>query len=80
MLLDNTLPPSDVLTDPQTLGGLLVSCTPASVADVIAVFRSSQGFDATAPIGAVQGRVERRTSNSQTASARVSGLAKFPRT
>jgi selenide,water dikinase len=55
VLLDNALPAAarDLLTDPQTSGGLLVSCTPASVADVIAVFKS-QGFDAAAPIGVVR--------------------------
>jgi len=55
VLLDNTLPAvaRDLLTDPQTSGGLLVSCTPESVKDVVAVFRS-QGFDAAAPIGVVR--------------------------
>ena len=43
----------DLLADPQTSGGLLVSCTPDSVKDVIAVFRA-QGFDAAAPIGVVR--------------------------
>jgi len=54
VLLDNTLPPvaRDLLSDPQTSGGLLVSCAPESVKDVIAVFRS-QGFDEAAPIGVV---------------------------
>jgi selenide,water dikinase len=41
-----------LLTDPQTSGGLLVSCDPASVADVLAVFRR-HGFDAAAEIGEV---------------------------
>ncbi|HEX4235667.1 MAG TPA: selenide, water dikinase SelD [Caldimonas sp.] len=55
VLLDNTLPPvaRDLLTDPQTSGGLLVSCTQESVKEVIAVFRD-QGFEAAAPIGAVR--------------------------
>jgi len=55
VLLDSTLPPvaRDLLADPQTSGGLLVSCAPESVKDVIEVFRS-QGFDAAAPIGAVR--------------------------
>ncbi|MGZ8260732.1 MAG: selenide, water dikinase SelD, partial [Caldimonas sp.] len=55
VLLDNTLPAvaRDLLADPQTSGGLLVSCTPESVKDVVAVFRS-QGFDAAAPIGVVR--------------------------
>jgi selenide,water dikinase len=41
-----------LLTDPQTSGGLLVSCTPGAVADVLAVFRR-HGFAAAAPIGSV---------------------------
>jgi selenide,water dikinase len=41
-----------LLTDPQTSGGLLVSCDPAAVADVLAVFRR-HGFEAAAPIGQV---------------------------
>jgi selenide,water dikinase len=55
VLLDNTLPPvvRDLLSDPQTSGGLLVSCSPESVKDVLAVFRD-QGFDAAAPIGVVR--------------------------
>ena len=54
-LLDNALPPvaRDLLTDPQTSGGLLVSCTPESVEDVVGVFRA-EGFDAAAPIGVVR--------------------------
>jgi selenide,water dikinase len=42
----------DLLTDPQTSGGLLVSCAPAAAADVLALFRA-QGFDDAAVIGAV---------------------------
>jgi len=55
VLLDNTLPAvaRDLLTDPQTSGGLLVSCTPESVKEVVAVFRE-QGFEAAAPIGVVR--------------------------
>ena len=55
VLLDNSLPPvaRDLLSDPQTSGGLLVSCTAESVKDVIGVFRD-QGFEAAAPIGAVR--------------------------
>ena len=55
VLLDNTLPPvaRDLLADPQTSGGLLVSCTPDRVKDVMAVFRA-QGCDAAAPIGVVR--------------------------
>ena len=55
MLLDSALPATvrDLLTDPQTSGGLLVSCTPESVKEVVAVFRD-QGFEAAAPIGVVR--------------------------
>ena len=55
VLLDNTLPAvaRDLLTDPQTSGGLLVSCTPESVKSVVAVFRD-QGFEVAAPIGVVR--------------------------
>ena len=55
VLLDNTLPAvaRDLLSDPQTSGGLLVSCAPESVKEVVAVFRG-QGFDAAAPIGIVR--------------------------
>jgi selenide, water dikinase len=41
-----------LLTDPQTSGGLLVSCTPESVPQVLDVFRR-HGFDAAAVIGEV---------------------------
>ncbi len=53
--LDAALPgvARDLLTDPQTSGGLLVACDPSSVADVLAVFRA-QGFGAAAVIGSVQ--------------------------
>jgi selenide,water dikinase len=55
VLLDGTLPPvaRDLLSDPQTSGGLLVSCTPESVKEVVKVFRE-QGFEAAAPIGVVR--------------------------
>jgi selenide,water dikinase len=43
----------DLLTDPQTSGGLLVSCDPASVDEVLQVFRE-QGFDRAAVIGRVE--------------------------
>ena len=46
-----------LLTDPQTSGGLLVSCAPAAVAEVLSVFRR-HGFDAAAEVGAVAGRSE----------------------
>jgi selenide,water dikinase len=39
-----------LLTDPQTSGGLLVSCAPQAVADVLALF-GRHGFDAAACIG-----------------------------
>jgi selenide,water dikinase len=39
-----------LLTDPQTSGGLLVSCTPESVDEVLAIFRAD-GFDQAAVIG-----------------------------
>jgi selenide,water dikinase len=41
-----------LLTDPQTSGGLLVSCAPEAVPEVLAVFRR-HGFDAVAEIGDV---------------------------
>jgi selenide,water dikinase len=41
-----------LLTDPQTSGGLLVSCAPAALDDVLAVF-GRHGFDAAACIGEV---------------------------
>jgi len=42
-----------LLTDPQTAGGLLVSCAPDAVEQVLAVFRE-EGFDAAAVIGRMQ--------------------------
>ena len=39
-----------LLTDPQTSGGLLAACAPASVDDVLAIFRS-EGFERAAVIG-----------------------------
>ncbi|MBB3221822.1 selenide, water dikinase SelD [Pseudoduganella umbonata] len=39
-----------LLTDPQTSGGLLVSCDPAAVDEVLAIFRDN-GFEAAAVIG-----------------------------
>ena len=41
-----------LLTDPQTSGGLLVSCSADAVADVLAVFRR-HGFDGAAEIGEI---------------------------
>ncbi|HEY2561029.1 MAG TPA: selenide, water dikinase SelD [Caldimonas sp.] len=43
----------DLLADPQTSGGLLVSCDPAALDDVLGVFRA-EGFDAAAVIGSVR--------------------------
>jgi selenide,water dikinase len=43
----------DLLSDPQTSGGLLVSCDPGAAADVLAIFRA-QGFDDAAVIGSVR--------------------------
>jgi selenide,water dikinase len=40
----------DLLTDPQTSGGLLVSCRPDVVGDVLACFRAD-GFDDAAAVG-----------------------------
>jgi selenide,water dikinase len=45
-----------LLTDPQTSGGLLVSCDAAAVDEVLAVFRR-HGFAAAAEIGTVSARV-----------------------
>jgi selenide,water dikinase len=45
-----------LLTDPQTSGGLLVSCTAESVRDVLAVFRR-HGFEAAAEVGDVRAAV-----------------------
>ena len=42
-----------LLTDPQTSGGLLVSCAPEAVAEVLATFREG-GFEAAAVIGEVR--------------------------
>jgi selenide, water dikinase len=42
-----------LLTDPQTSGGLLVSCRPESVDAVLAVFRN-HGFDDAAVIGGIE--------------------------
>ena len=50
----------DVLTDPQTSGGLLVSCAAGEVGGVLSVFREA-GFESAAVIGCLEaggGRVE----------------------
>jgi selenide,water dikinase len=46
-----------LLTDPQTSGGLLVSCTPQSLDAVMAVFRR-HGFEAAAVVGQMAVRPE----------------------
>lgn len=53
--LGAALPPMAraLLTDPQTSGGLLVSCAPAAVDEVLRVFRN-EGFDAAAVIGRME--------------------------
>jgi selenide, water dikinase len=43
----------DLLSDPQTSGGLLVSCRPETVAEVLRVF-SAAGFDQAAVIGRIE--------------------------
>ena len=54
VVLDTALPPlaRPLLTDPQTSGGLLVSCTPEAVDGVLAVFRA-EGFADAAVVGRV---------------------------
>jgi len=42
-----------LLTDPQTSGGLLVSCDPGSVDEVLDLFRR-EGFGDAAVIGSVE--------------------------
>jgi selenide,water dikinase len=42
-----------LLTDPQTSGGLLVTCAPGAVDEVLAVFRA-EGFERAAVIGEIQ--------------------------
>jgi selenide,water dikinase len=49
--LDKTA--QDLLTDPQTSGGLLVSCTPDSADEVLRVFRAG-GFAHAAVVGRVE--------------------------
>jgi selenide,water dikinase len=43
----------DLLSDPQTSGGLLVSCAPDTVAEVLRVFHE-QGFAQAAVIGRIE--------------------------
>lgn len=47
-----------LLTDPQTSGGLLVSCAPDSVDEVLAIFRAD-GFDRAAVIGEMRDGIPR---------------------
>jgi selenide,water dikinase len=42
----------DLLTDPQTSGGLLAACAPAAVEEVLAVFRN-EGFEHAAVVGEI---------------------------
>ncbi|MCZ8111616.1 MAG: selenide, water dikinase SelD [Betaproteobacteria bacterium] len=58
--LPASLAPEDraLLTDPQTSGGLLVSCTPAAVDAVLATFRR-HGFEAAAVVGRVEAGASR---------------------
>jgi selenide,water dikinase len=49
-------PDQALLTDPQTSGGLLVTCDPRAVDEVLAIFRR-HGFDRAAEIGEVLPRV-----------------------
>jgi selenide,water dikinase len=53
--LDAALPAvaQDLLSDPQTSGGLLVSCAPDSVPQVLAMFHE-QGFEAACVIGRME--------------------------
>ncbi|WP_129646819.1 selenide, water dikinase SelD [Peristeroidobacter agariperforans] len=61
-----TLPPTfaaedkALLSDPQTSGGLLVSCSPSSLDEVLAVFRR-HGFEHAARIGSVTARNNKPT-------------------
>ena len=41
-----------LLTDPQTSGGLLVSCSPETASDVLALFKR-HGFDSAAVVGEI---------------------------
>jgi len=53
--LDGALPPMAraLLTDPQTSGGLLVSCAPGAVDEVLRIFRN-EGFDDAAVVGRME--------------------------
>ena len=43
----------DLLSDPQTSGGLLVSCAPDAATEVLRIFRDG-GFDEAAVIGRIE--------------------------
>lgn len=47
-----------LLTDPQTSGGLLVSCAPDALDEVLAIF-TRHGFEHASVVGEVTGRTER---------------------
>jgi len=49
-----------LLSDPQTSGGLLVSCSPPSVAEVLAVFRR-HGFEQASQVGSVTAKSAKPT-------------------
>ena len=55
MALDAQVPDAmrSLLTDPQTSGGLLVSCTPAAARQVLDIFKS-QGFADACVVGHMQ--------------------------
>lgn len=55
VLLADALPPTarDLLADPQTSGGLLVSCAPEAAAEVLSIFKAG-GFDQAAVIGRIE--------------------------
>ena len=59
--LPEAMAPEDraLLTDPQTSGGLLVACEPASVDAVLAIFRR-HGFDAAAVVGRCEAAAQPR--------------------
>jgi selenide,water dikinase len=42
----------NILTDPQTSGGLLAACAPEAVDEVLSVFRA-EGFDQARVIGEI---------------------------
>ncbi|HJV64034.1 MAG TPA: selenide, water dikinase SelD, partial [Albitalea sp.] len=55
VVLDPALPKvaQDLLTDPQTSGGLLVSCAPDTVDEVLRIFHA-EGFEQAAVVGRVE--------------------------